>query len=105
MRLREASYADLEAITWVLLASFPNDPQWPYRFQWALVYPSEHRKHTRQRLSEYLDDSIKGVNKILVIEAPSNEDARIRKVIAFATYKLPGHLRKLRMQTWPSSSY
>ena len=97
LQLREALKSDLESMTSVLLASFPYDPQWPYRFKYAAQYPQEHKFHTYQRLSDYLDDAAKGVSKTLVIEASSDDDPKSFKVIAFATYNLPGHLRKPRM--------
>ena len=91
---RQATHNDLDALTWVLLEAFSYDPQWQYRFPHAADFPEDHEKFTRLRLSEYLDEAAAGAYDIFVIETLSNEEPHVMKVVAFATFLLPGKQRK-----------
>jgi hypothetical protein len=89
--LRGAIESDLEAISNIALASMPLDPQWPYRFPHASIYPEDHKKYTRIRYNEHLANQS---FYIMVAELPSNEDPFITKPIAFAKWQLPGSYTK-----------
>ena len=90
---RQATLNDLDALTWVLLDAFSHDDQWQYRFPYARDFPEDHEKFTRLRLDEYLKDAAMGIYEIFVIETLSNKEPHAMKVVAFATFLLPGKQR------------
>jgi len=97
--LRRALVSDIEAISNIALGSLPLDPQWPYRFPLASVYPEDHKKFTRMRYTEYFANQVQGVSYIMLAELPSNEDPSIKKPIAFAIWQLPGsHIQPVEVE-------
>jgi hypothetical protein len=93
--LRRAIKSDVEAISRIALASMALDPQWPYRFPLASVYPEDHKKFTRMRYTEYLSNQDIGAFDIMLAELPSNEDPSTTIPIAFAIWQLPGsHIKR-----------
>lgn len=53
--LRPATKADLDAITRVVQAGFPDDPGCDYKFPYRDQYPADFWKWTRLQYEEYLD--------------------------------------------------
>jgi hypothetical protein len=103
--LRRALVSDIEAISNIALGSLPLDPQWPYRFPLASVYPEDHKKFTRIRYTEYFANQVQGVSYIMLAELPSNEDPSIKKPIAFAIWQLPGsHIQPVEVEAKSGTS-
>ncbi|PMD45735.1 hypothetical protein L207DRAFT_420211 [Hyaloscypha variabilis F] len=102
--LRRAIKSDVEAISRIALASMALDPQWPYRFPLASVYPEDHKKFTRIRYTEYLSNQDIGAFDIMLAELPSNEDPSTTIPIAFAIWQLPGsHIKRTGNKQKPST--
>jgi len=53
--LRPATKADLDAITGVVRAGFPDDPGCNYKFPYRDEFPDDFWKWTRLQYEEYLD--------------------------------------------------
>ena len=105
LSIREAKPLDLDAMTEIMLAAFPFDPQWQYRYPYASEFPQDSYKYSRLRLSEYLNDAVAGLYQIFLVESPTNEDPAKRRVVAFAIYQLPGHHRNSGVQVFPFSNF
>jgi len=68
LTLRSATKADLDPITRVVQAGFPDDPGCNYKFPYRHEYPEDFWKWTRLEYEEYLDQPEKfAVN---VVTAP-----------------------------------
>ncbi|PMD55328.1 uncharacterized protein K444DRAFT_504953, partial [Hyaloscypha bicolor E] len=92
---REAKESDIEAISEIALLSMSLDPAWTYRYQFAKIYPIEHKENTRNRYDKYLADQREGRFCIVVAELLLHiKDETITKVIAFAIWQLPRTLLK-----------
>lgn len=48
MNIRAATITDVPALAEVAVISFPDDPQWEYRFQYRSKYPKEHLAAIRE---------------------------------------------------------
>jgi hypothetical protein len=91
LKIRVAKDSDIEAITEIALLSMSRDPAEIYRYQYAELYPEEHKENTRNRYNEYLIDQRDGKFYITVAELLYIED-ETTKVIAFAIWQLPRSL-------------
>jgi len=87
--IRPAVASDLDALTWIGVAAFPYEPQWPYRYPFAADFPEEHHKFTRNRYAEWLDAARTGGCIIMVAESLSLEDPSTYKVIGLSIWRLP----------------
>jgi GNAT superfamily N-acetyltransferase len=83
MNIRQATHGDLEDLTWVLVASYPSDPIYPYRFPNRHLYPEDFVVHCRLKCEEYLDTST-----VHVYECPTINDPEKRRVVAFSVWDL-----------------
>jgi hypothetical protein len=93
MSIRLATESDLDAITWISVDALPADPVSQYRFPYKKEYPEDHKKYSRIRYAEFMED---GDSAIMVFESPSLEDATINKPVAFSIWQLPGtHVKKV----------
>lgn len=61
MSLRAATKADLDQITSLGIATLHDDPIWPYRFPRAAEFPEDHRRYSRLRFAEYLENVENGL--------------------------------------------
>lgn len=86
MHLREATFSDLDAITEIALAAFPQDPQWNYRFPRRLDFPEDTRMCTRLQYKTYFE-SPKGSVCIFVVIAPTLEDPDVKKPVSVAVWE------------------
>jgi hypothetical protein len=100
LKIRVAKESDIEAITEIALLSMSRDPAEIYRYQFAKVYPKEHKESTRSRYNEYLIDQREGRFCIIVAELLHIED-EITEVIAFAIWQLPRSLSKAITEAEP----
>jgi len=93
LKIRPALASDLDALTWIGLAAFPFEPQWPYRYPFAAEFPEDHKKFTWIRYSEWLDAASTPECIIMVAESPSLEDQNITKVVGLSIWRIPrrGH--------------
>ncbi|KAI8626342.1 hypothetical protein F5Y19DRAFT_227121 [Xylariaceae sp. FL1651] len=88
LRLRFATKADLDDLTNIAQAGFPDDPEWDYRFHHRDKYPEDNRKWTRIEYEEYLDQPEKYTVLLATLPADQVDDAtRTRPVpIALAVW-------------------
>lgn len=70
--LRTATKADLDAIFWIVQASFPDDPGCDYKFPYRDKYPDDFKKWTRLEYEEYLNQPEKFA--VLVVTVPHAAD-------------------------------
>jgi ribosomal protein S18 acetylase RimI-like enzyme len=70
--IRTARLTDLDAITRVAQAGFPDDPEFNYRFPYRLEYPKDHWKWTRCEYEGYLKQPEKYA--VVVAATPDAED-------------------------------
>ncbi|KAI0411680.1 hypothetical protein F5X98DRAFT_356709 [Xylaria grammica] len=91
MSIRAATLADTDEITSLCVATLEDDPGWRYRFPKAGEYRDDHFKYSRTRFSAYLENAENGAYAIMVVEAPSKENATVKKIIAVSMWVLPGH--------------
>lgn len=70
--LRAATKADLDAITRIIVAGFPDDPGCDYKFPYRHQYPDDFWYWTRLEYEEYLDQPAKFAS--LVVTAPVTQD-------------------------------
>ncbi len=75
LTLRAASLDDLEDLTTVAQAAWPDDPQFDYRFPYRDEYPQDNRKWVRQEYREYLEQPDKYA--VLVVTARDNHDRAV----------------------------
>lgn len=66
--MRPATKADLDAITEVARAGFPDDPGCNYKFPYRDEYPKDFWKWTRLEYEEYLNQP--GKFAVLVVTTP-----------------------------------
>ncbi len=52
--IRLAKPADLDSLTRIAQAGFPDDPEWNYRFPYRREYPDDNWKWTRREYEGYL---------------------------------------------------
>ncbi|KAF3917139.1 hypothetical protein ABW20_dc0108514 [Dactylellina cionopaga] len=84
--IRPVEDRDLEDLVDIAIASFEYDPQWQYRFPYRKEYCGDHRNFTRMYYTEYLVNTRAGDNIVMVAEAPSFENAKVTKVVAFGIW-------------------
>jgi hypothetical protein len=96
LKIRVAKEYDIDAITEIALLSMSRDPAEIYRYQYAELYPEEHKESTRNRYNEYLKDQREGRFYITVAELLD-----IEEVIAFAIWQLPRSLSKAMTEAEP----
>jgi len=89
LKIRPALASDLDALTWIGLAAFPFEPQWPYRYPFAADFPEDHKKFTWIRYSEWLDAASTPECIIMVAESPSLEDQNVTKVVGLSIWRIP----------------
>ncbi|OTB09305.1 hypothetical protein M426DRAFT_315877 [Hypoxylon sp. CI-4A] len=83
--MRAATKADLDAITWIVVGGFPDDPGCNYKFPYRTEYPDDFRKWTRLEYEGYLNQPDKYAS--LVTTAPVLAEGRvIQKPIAIGIW-------------------
>ena len=85
--LRSANEQDLPALTSLVIASFPTDPQWNYRLPYRDQFPEDHYKYSMDRLDGFLSQVPRGCAVYMVAEA---EESKGKKIVGAATWQLPG---------------
>lgn len=85
MDFREATPADLDSITDLVVATFPMDPGWNYCYPKRLEYPEDHRSCVREKYQNAFKHKDRFI--VRVITVPSEEDASVRKLISVASWK------------------
>ncbi|KAM5343251.1 hypothetical protein ACJ41O_014217 [Fusarium nematophilum] len=88
LAIRAATPADLDAITWIVKAGFPDDPGCTYKFPYRDQYPDDFWRWTRLEYAEYLDQPDKFAT--LVVTAPvAGADRRIiQQPVSIAVWDL-----------------
>jgi len=82
---------DLDAIIEIVIAAFPFDNQFAYRYPYRKEYPEDHLKYTKLYYSKYLQATFAGQNTIMVADAPDLKDPIKTRVIAMSIWDNPGH--------------
>ncbi|KAF2746991.1 acyl-CoA N-acyltransferase [Sporormia fimetaria CBS 119925] len=87
LHLRPATKDDLDDLTEVARAGFPDDPEFDYRFPYRHEYPGDNYKWIRKEYEEYLDQPEKYA--VLVVTAPTLVDSgHCDRVIALAVWDI-----------------
>ena len=94
---RIAVPADLDELVDVVLASMPDDPQWPYRFPYRHQYPEDHRYFTRMLYEKFIDPAYDDW-VVMVVEDQVPGSSK-RAIVAFAVWCLT-YVNK--RNHWPS---
>ncbi|RYP55595.1 hypothetical protein DL771_012349 [Monosporascus sp. 5C6A] len=71
LQLRRATGADLDNLTKIAQAGFPDDPEWNYRFPYRYKHPEDNWKWTRKEYEEYLDQP--GKYSVLLATLPAEQ--------------------------------
>jgi hypothetical protein len=87
--IRQATDSDLEALTWIGIAAFPHEPQWPYRYPYATQFPDDHLRFTRSRYSEWLEAARSGHCVIMVGEVRNIENECQPRVVSLSIWRVP----------------
>ena len=53
LAIRPTTLADLDSLTDIAQAGFPDDPEWNYQFPYRGDYPNDNWKWTRKEYEEY----------------------------------------------------
>lgn len=87
--MRQATKADLDAITWVNEASFPDDPGCPYKFPHRAEYPDDFRKWSRIQYEEYFNQPKKYITFVVTVPV-LDDDGKcvVHKPISFAVWDM-----------------
>ncbi|KAK4145294.1 acyl-CoA N-acyltransferase [Dichotomopilus funicola] len=72
LTLRKATLADLDDLTTVAQAGFPDDPEFDYRFPFRHEFPEDNRYWVHQEYREYLEQPDKYA--VVVITAEDNDN-------------------------------
>ena len=86
LKLRTATSTDLDNITAVACAAFPDDPQWDYRFPHRKEFPEDNYKCTKELYKSMLDIDDIVINVITTSTKENNETKE--KLIALAVWEL-----------------
>ncbi|KAI5921283.1 acyl-CoA N-acyltransferase [Camillea tinctor] len=90
--VREATEADLNDITEIVKAGFPDDPGCDYKYPYRGDNEEDFRKWTQREYEEYLNQPEKYC--VLVVTAPQrSEDAVIQKPISFGVWDCAVEIR------------
>ncbi|KAL2173131.1 acyl-CoA N-acyltransferase [Thermothelomyces heterothallicus CBS 202.75] len=100
MIVRLGTWADLEAMTAVLIAASPLDPVYPYRFPDRHLYPAEFAAVCRQKCAEYLETST-----VVVCELPVDAYGSASEVVAFSAWDLPPAAQPAKAARRSSSAF
>lgn len=85
--IRAATKTDLDDITRIAQAAFPDDPEFNYRFPYRNKYPEDNWKWTRLEYEEYLDQPEK--YGTLIATAPVQSENQVsHRAIALAVWDL-----------------
>ena len=85
--LRKANKSDLEDITTVAQAGFPDDPEFDYRFPKRDKYPEDNRKWIRREYQAYLEQPEKFT--VMIITTPVEKDGQVAsRAIALAVWDM-----------------
>jgi hypothetical protein len=102
--LRTATKDDLDAITWIHIEGFTEEPRVHYCYPFRHQYPEDHWKWTRKEYENYLEQPQKYV--VYVLEAPSEADGNIvYKPVGHAVWNIAVLTSALGMGTFKSLQY
>ena len=87
--IRNATVADADAITDIVVAAFFPAPHYQYIYQFRDQCPEYHWRCTREDLLPALQKPQDGL-AVKVIDSPTNEDQRISKPVAVAVWQFDG---------------
>jgi hypothetical protein len=72
----------------------PIDSQWSYRFQRRKEYPEDHIKYTKMLCQRLINPEYSDWH-VIVSEAPSLEDPKISRIVAFSVWDI-SYINKLK---------
>jgi hypothetical protein len=87
--IRRAQASDLDALTWIAINAFRQDPQWNYRYPHATEFPDDHLEYTRRRYAVWLEANETPRCIIMVAEWRDPEDP-VPKTVAMSIWRIPG---------------
>lgn len=89
--MRKATKNDLDAITRVIQAGFPDDPGCNYKFPYRDKYPEDFWKYTRRQYEEYLEQPEKFAFNVVTV---TNEEAGLDDLpIAIGVWDIAVHIK------------
>ena len=94
LTIRPANEADIGSMTTITTMAYPLDPDWRYRFPRLNVYAEVHHDFLRSRQAGHIAKSKKGTHAVMLVEAPSNQNPSVMKVVALGVWQLPGTFTK-----------
>lgn len=105
MKLREATKADLDALTDIMIAAMPTDPAWDYRFPYRDDYPEHHRRCIKKLFEEAFEAQATVLNVVEIEDypvayavwyqsPPASKFSRIKHFQASNTIEQAGQERK-----------
>ncbi|KAH7377964.1 acyl-CoA N-acyltransferase [Cadophora sp. MPI-SDFR-AT-0126] len=85
--LRKADKSDLEDITTVAQAGFPDDPEFDYRFPKRDKYPEDNRKWIKREYQAYIEQPEKFT--VMIVTTPVEKDGQVAsQAIALAVWDI-----------------
>ncbi|AEO71977.1 uncharacterized protein THITE_2124874 [Thermothielavioides terrestris NRRL 8126] len=94
MIIRQATEADLETMTMVLVGASPLDPPYPYRCPDGPdrhLFPDKLAALCRQKCAEYLESST-----VVVCEMPTDAYGSATQIVASSAWALPSAAQPIR---------
>ncbi|KAF8865665.1 acyl-CoA N-acyltransferase [Acephala macrosclerotiorum] len=87
--IRKATWADLDTILEIRLASFQGGEQWQYRYPHYHKFPEDHAISARRRIEAYLKDETGASGHVMLAESTCDADSEVKITIAWAVWRLP----------------
>ena len=88
LSIRLAKAEDLDDLTDVAQISFPDDPEFDYRFPYRQDFPDDHRKWIRCEYEGYLAQPDKFAVLVVTVAVQSEEMYTTDKIIALAVWDM-----------------
>lgn len=88
LRLRVATKLDLDEITRVVQAGFPDDPEFNYRFPYRDRYPEDNWTWVRKEYEEYIEQPSKFAVMVITTPVGSDSGGVADRVVALAVWDM-----------------
>jgi len=96
LTVRKATWADLDTILDIRLASFQGGEQWQYRYPYYYEYPEDHAISSRHRIEAYLRDET-GASSVVMLAEAASEEGTIP--VAWSVWGMPNSHNEARLDT------
>ena len=88
LELRRAIEEDLDSITEITRASFPDDPEWKYRFPDQHRFPEDNQIHIQQEYESYLNQLNKFIMLVVVTPVKTVKRDIIKMLVMLGIYDI-----------------